>query len=42
MDELEKIDFKFEWSGKNYDKVAPNVIETAKKIIRTKFNQVRT
>ena len=33
MDELEKIDFKFEWSGKNYDKVAPNVIETAKKLL---------
>ena len=33
MNELEKIDFKFEWSGKNYDKVAPNVIETAKKLL---------
>ena len=29
----ELIDFKFEWIGKDYDKIAPNVIETAKKLI---------
>ncbi len=30
-EEQKLIDFKFEWAGKDYDKVAPNVKETAKK-----------
>lgn len=33
MEEKELIDFKFEWTGKDYEKVAPNVIEMAKKLI---------
>ena len=27
------IKFNFKWSGKDFDKVAPNVIETAKKLV---------
>ena len=37
----ELIDFKFEWIGKDYDKIAPNVIETAKKLIELNLIKVQ-
>jgi len=41
MEEKELIDFKFEWTGKDYDKVAPNVIEMAKKLIELNLIRVK-
>lgn len=40
MEEKEKIDFKFEWTGKDYEKIAPNVIETAKKLLELNLIKV--
>lgn len=40
MEEKELIDFKFEWTGKDYEKVAPNVIEMAKKLIELNLIRV--
>lgn len=41
MEEKELIDFKFEWTGKDYEKVAPNVIEMAKKLIELNLIRVK-
>lgn len=42
MEEKELIDFKFEWAGKDYEKVAPNVIEMAKKLLELNLIKVKT
>lgn len=39
-EEQKLIDFKFEWAGKDYDKVAPNVKETAKKLVELNLIKV--
>ena len=33
MEERKVIDFKFKWEGKNFDKIAPNVLTIAKKLL---------
>lgn len=40
-DTKDLIDFKFEWTGKDYDKIAPNVIETAKKLLELNLIKVK-
>lgn len=42
MEEKKLIDFKFEWTGKDYEKVAPNVIEMAKKLLELNLIKVKT
>lgn len=42
MEAKELIDFKFEWKGKDYDKIAPNVVETAKKLLELKLIRVKS
>lgn len=39
-DEQNLIDFKFEWEGKDFDKVAPNVKELAEKLVELKLVKV--
>jgi len=34
------IDFKFDWTGKDYDRIAPNVKETAKKLVELNLVKV--
>ena len=41
-EEKKLIDFKFEWSGNDYDKIAPNVIEIARKLVELHLIKVNT
>ena len=40
MDEKQSIKFNFKWEGKDFEKIAPNVIETAKKLVELNLIKV--
>jgi len=39
-EDIEKIDFKFKWNPEDYDKIAPNVLNIAKKLLELNLVKV--